>query len=156
MRQRRWMEFLKEYDFELKYHPEKTNVVADALSRKYLHLSQMMIHEMNLIEKFRDLNLLVTPSPHSLFMREIKISCDLRSQIKQARDKDEVLQSQKDQKDFSMTNDGIILYQERICIPNNIDLKNKILEEAHKSKYPVHPGSTKCIKILEKIIGGQG
>ena len=34
MRQRRWMEFLKDYDFTLHYHPGKANVVADALSRK--------------------------------------------------------------------------------------------------------------------------
>ena len=34
MRQRRWMEFLGDYDFTLHYHPGKANVVADALSRK--------------------------------------------------------------------------------------------------------------------------
>ena len=34
MRQRRWMEFLEDYDFTLHYHPGKANVVADALSRK--------------------------------------------------------------------------------------------------------------------------
>ena len=34
MRQRRWMEFLKDYDFTLYYHSSKANVVADALSRK--------------------------------------------------------------------------------------------------------------------------
>ena len=34
MRQRRWMEFLEDYDFTLHYHPGKENVVADALSRK--------------------------------------------------------------------------------------------------------------------------
>ena len=33
-RQRRWMEFLKDYDFILHYHPSKANVVADALSQK--------------------------------------------------------------------------------------------------------------------------
>ena len=44
MRQRRWMEFLKDYDFELHYHPGKANVVADALSRKSLHVSSLMIH----------------------------------------------------------------------------------------------------------------
>jgi len=31
---RHWMEYLKDYDFELLYHPGKANVVADALSRK--------------------------------------------------------------------------------------------------------------------------
>ena len=34
MRQRRWMELLKDYDFSLQYHPGKANVVADVLSRK--------------------------------------------------------------------------------------------------------------------------
>ena len=34
MRQRRWMEFVDDYDFTLNYHPGKANVVADALSRK--------------------------------------------------------------------------------------------------------------------------
>ena len=34
MRQRRWMEYLEDYDFTLHYHPSKENVVADALSRK--------------------------------------------------------------------------------------------------------------------------
>jgi len=32
IRQRRWMEYLRDYDFELLYHPGKANVVADALS----------------------------------------------------------------------------------------------------------------------------
>ena len=34
MRQRKWMEYLEDYDFTLHYHPGKANVVADALSRK--------------------------------------------------------------------------------------------------------------------------
>ena len=34
MRQRKWMEYLQDYDFTLHYHPGKANVVADALSRK--------------------------------------------------------------------------------------------------------------------------
>ena len=34
MKQRRWMDFLKDYDFILHYNPGKANVVADALSRK--------------------------------------------------------------------------------------------------------------------------
>ena len=34
MRQRKWMEYLEDYEFTLHYHPSKGNVVADALSRK--------------------------------------------------------------------------------------------------------------------------
>lgn len=58
MRQRRWMEFLKDYDFELKYHPWKANVVADVLSRKTLRVSSLMVREMNMLEEFRDMNLM--------------------------------------------------------------------------------------------------
>jgi len=43
MRQRCWMEYLKDYDFELLYHPGKANVVADALSQKRMHISGMMV-----------------------------------------------------------------------------------------------------------------
>nr|KYP76620.1 Retrovirus-related Pol polyprotein from transposon 17.6 [Cajanus cajan] len=57
MRQKRWMEFLKDFDFQLMYHPKKANVVADALSMKSIHMSAMMIRELELIEQFRDLRL---------------------------------------------------------------------------------------------------
>nr|KYP57348.1 Retrovirus-related Pol polyprotein from transposon 17.6 [Cajanus cajan] len=59
MKQRRWMEFLKDYDFQLMYHPGKANVVADVLSRKSIHMPSMMVRELELVEQFRDLNLCV-------------------------------------------------------------------------------------------------
>ena len=57
MRQRRWMKHLKDYDFELLYHTGKANIVADALSRKRVQISAMMVKELELIEKLRDMNL---------------------------------------------------------------------------------------------------
>jgi hypothetical protein len=35
MRQRRWLELIKDYELEVHYHPGKANVVADALSSKH-------------------------------------------------------------------------------------------------------------------------
>ena len=52
MRQRRWLEYLKDFDFQLSYHPGKANVAADALSRKSLHMSALMVKELELIEQF--------------------------------------------------------------------------------------------------------
>ena len=59
------MEFLKDYEFELKYHPSKANVVADALSRKSSTVA-WMIKETKLIENFRDLNLGISITPHAI------------------------------------------------------------------------------------------
>jgi len=57
MRHKRWMKFLEDYDFYLLYHPSKANVVADALSQKAMHVSHMMIRELELVKNFRDLRL---------------------------------------------------------------------------------------------------
>ena len=54
LRQRRWMEYLNDYDFILQYHPGKANVVADALSRKTTHLATLMMSHTKLLEEFRD------------------------------------------------------------------------------------------------------
>lgn len=48
---------MKDYDFELSYRHGKANVVADALSRIILHISTLMVKEMDSIEKFIDLSL---------------------------------------------------------------------------------------------------
>ena len=53
MRKRRWLELLKDYDFELSYHPSKANVMADTLSRKSLYISSLMVRELDLLEQFR-------------------------------------------------------------------------------------------------------
>jgi hypothetical protein len=73
MRHRRWSKFLKEYDFELSYHPDKANVVVDALSRKTLHMSMLMARERELIEGFRDLRIVcrVTSNGVKLSMRQV-------------------------------------------------------------------------------------
>lgn len=50
MRQRIWLEFLKDYDFDLNYHPGKANVVADALNRKSFHMETLIVRDLDLIE----------------------------------------------------------------------------------------------------------
>nr|KYP40343.1 Retrovirus-related Pol polyprotein from transposon 17.6 [Cajanus cajan]KYP40348.1 Retrovirus-related Pol polyprotein from transposon 17.6 [Cajanus cajan]KYP40354.1 Retrovirus-related Pol polyprotein from transposon 17.6 [Cajanus cajan]KYP40358.1 Retrovirus-related Pol polyprotein from transposon 17.6 [Cajanus cajan] len=81
MRQRRWMEFLKDYDFQLMYHPGKANVVADALSRKSIHMSSMMMRELELIEEFRDLNLCVELAQDHISCGMITITNEFLRQV---------------------------------------------------------------------------
>ncbi|PNY16525.1 retrotransposon-related protein [Trifolium pratense] len=125
MRQRRWMEFLKDYDFTLLYHPGKANVVADALSRKAIHISAMMTKELELIEKFRDLNLDVELSNGKICLGMIKVSSGLMEDIRQQQENDEHLKEKKKligqegATEFSLGTDGILRCNGRVCVPNN-------------------------------------
>ena len=89
------MEFLEDYDFELKYHPEKPNVVADALSRKSLHVSTMMIHQMELLEKFKDLQLDVSCYDDSISVYKLDLKNTLRHRLGEAQKQDYELQNFK-------------------------------------------------------------
>ena len=57
MRQRRWIEILKDYDCIIQYHPRKANVVANALSRKFIgSLTAFKGCQRQLIEDLRSLH----------------------------------------------------------------------------------------------------
>ena len=45
MRQRRWIELIKDYNLDIHYHPGKANVVADALSRLSCRLNSKILKE---------------------------------------------------------------------------------------------------------------
>ena len=75
------MEFLKDYDFSLNYYIGKAIVVADALSRKSLHASWMMVKEAKLVESFRDLNLGFTATPNSIRSKHVVVTNDFKRQI---------------------------------------------------------------------------
>jgi hypothetical protein len=60
LRQRHWLELIKDYDLEIHYHPGKANLVADALSQK-VHTNVAMILQFpdELVKEFERLNLKV-------------------------------------------------------------------------------------------------
>ena len=50
---------------------------------------------------------------------------------------------------FSMNGDGSLYYRDRVCVPNDDDLKKSILEEAHSGSFAMHPDSTKMYQDLK-------
>ena len=116
MRQRRWMEFLKDYDFELLYHPGKANVVADALSRKTVHTAHLMIKEAELLEKFRDMRLQVELGSESIRCSTLTISGDFLSSVRERQLLDACLNRIREQlgsdetRDFTLGNDDILRF----------------------------------------------
>jgi hypothetical protein len=86
------MEYLKYFDFNLNYHPGKANVVADALSRKTLYASELLMHQCGLYQKLRDLNLNVVYRKSGVRINRMELSCELRPRVVQAQQDDVELQ----------------------------------------------------------------
>ena len=57
---------------------------------------------------------------------------------------------------FSLGWDGVLRYQERLCVPNIDGLRNHIFEEAHGSRYSIHPGSIMMYHDLRKAFWWEG
>jgi len=156
MKQRRWMEFLKDYDFELLYHPRKANVVADALSRKTVHTAHLMIKEVELLEKFRDMRLHVELGSESIRCSTLTISGDFLDSVRERQLLDASLNKVREQfgsdeaNDFALGGDGILRFQGRVCVPDDVEIKRLILEEGHKSRLGLHSGMTKMYQDLKE------
>ncbi|KAK1408323.1 hypothetical protein QVD17_39992 [Tagetes erecta] len=131
---RRWVELLNDYDCEIRYHPGKANVVADALSRK----SHAKAH-----------NICVTNR-----LRCWQIQTDIQSRIREAQHSSVVennlyneMQCGAESQLESKSN-GILHYLNRIWVPNRNGLRALVMNEAHKSRYSIHPGADKMYQDL--------
>jgi len=149
MRQRIWIKFLKVYAFQLMYHPGKTNVVADTLSRTRIQMSSLIIKEQKLIEDFKNLNLEVFTSSNFISYNTLVITNEFLKRVKEKQLYDlklknilSLLDTNK-VKNFSLGADDILKFQKRICIPEDHELKQIVLFEGHKIKLSLHPSMTK-------------
>ncbi|GJW69463.1 reverse transcriptase domain-containing protein [Tanacetum coccineum] len=133
MRQRRWIELLSDYECEIKYHPGKANVVADALSRK---------------ERLK---------PRRVRAMSITIHSGLKTKILEAQG-----EASKDLKaptewlrgleiHFERREDGEIYFFDRIWIPSVGGVRKLIMDEAHTSRYSIHPGADKMYHDLRDL-----
>jgi hypothetical protein len=80
LRQRRWLDLIKDYDLRINYHPGKANVVIDALSRRS-HVSQLVVDSMPLefCEEFDKLNLRIVANTEAT---EMDVGSDLLQEIR--------------------------------------------------------------------------
>ena len=151
MRQRRWLELVKDYDCEILYHPGKANRVADALSRRSVGtlmsieaLPKALQKEISNYQLEIITGRLDSLTLHSDLLDRIKAHQGEDSSLRKARLADQ------DSKDFTTSADGIIHFKRRIWVPKVKDLKEQILKEAHQTPYSVHPGATKMYKDLKE------
>ena len=142
LRQRRWMEFLKDYDCTINYHPEKANVVTDVLTRK-VQIAKLMVKEWHMIEKVSKWNLRV--ERQKVICGNIQVKSTLLDRLKAVQKKDPMVKNwiemvQKGEvSDFNLEPEGVFRFRNRIVVPKDEGLKKEILEESHSSRYTVHP-----------------
>ena len=95
MRQRRWLELIKDYDLKINYHPGKANCVADALSRKGSGtLAALLTNQEQLIYEFERLGLEVV-QPATGYLTTLTAQSTLVKQIKEAQTHDAELEKKR-------------------------------------------------------------
>jgi hypothetical protein len=84
LRQRRWLELIKDYDLGINYHPRKANVVADALSHKSL-VSKLVVDNMSfeLCEEFDKLNLRIIANTE---VRQMEVGSSVLQEIRRGQE----------------------------------------------------------------------
>jgi hypothetical protein len=131
-RQIRWLEFLCEYDFDIKYIKGKDNQVADALSRKVheLHATAISMYKTKLKDRIVEV-----------------ASADL--QYRNLVAKLQQQESPQTEKGYALGTDDLLMYKNIVYVPNDRELKLEILKEMHNVTYVGHPGYQKTVATVK-------
>ena len=80
---------------------------------------------------------------------------DLLNRVLEAQKNDEKIAAIVNQNrvgketEFTAKEDGFLYYRDRVCVPNDNELKKFILKEAHSGSFVMHPDSTKMYQDLK-------
>ena len=135
LRQRRWLELIKNYDLVIDYHPGKAKV-ADELSRKS---STMLAHTRTTYVPFlldmKSLGISLDYDSYGALIASFVVRPTLVDQIrgKQMKNKKLVkevhkIMNRETGKNFSITEDEIVTMEGKMCVPDVEDLKKLIIE----------------------------
>ncbi|GJV30743.1 hypothetical protein Tco_1387191 [Tanacetum coccineum] len=139
MRQRRWLELLSDYDCDIRYHPGKANVVADALSRK----ERVKPLRVRALVMTIGLNL-----PEQILEAQIEA---LKPENLTAEDVGGMLRQDLTKERLKPRADETLCLNNRSWLPCYGDLRTLVMHESHKSKYSIHPGSDKMYQDLKQL-----
>ncbi|WVZ93534.1 hypothetical protein U9M48_039505 [Paspalum notatum var. saurae] len=154
MRQRRWLELIKDYDLEVHYHPGKANVVADALSRKaYCNFIEARPTVRVLCCEIGEVDTQIVQHAE---LYSLIIEPTIKGQIIAAQKQDKGMAhireglNEKKRACFTLDDQGVLWFKNRLVVPKDMELRKKILDEAHTSIFTMHPGSNKMYQDLKQ------
>ncbi|GJQ98548.1 putative reverse transcriptase domain-containing protein [Tanacetum coccineum] len=141
----RWLELLSDYDCEIRYHPGKANVVADALSHK----------EWNKPLRVRALVMTIGLNLPKQIL-DAQTEARKPENIKNEDFRGMLVKNSKDPEKFRTEKlephaDGTICFNGRSWLPCYGDLRTVIMYDSHKLKYSIHPGSEKMYQDMKKL-----
>ncbi|GJT76057.1 putative reverse transcriptase domain-containing protein [Tanacetum coccineum] len=145
MRQRRWLELLSDYDCDIRYHPGKANVVADALSRKERE-TPLRVRALVMTISLDLPKQILNAQTEARKPENIK-SEDVGGMLVENAKFPEAIREQK----LEPRADGTLCLNGRSWLPCYGDLRTVIMHESHKSKYSIHPGSDKMYQDMKKL-----
>jgi len=145
MRQRWWLELIKDYNLQVHYHPVKANVVADALRRK-AHCYSVQMEDPSL-----------SCLMHPLVLHQVALESSLHSRVIKLQQTNVGIHhinckmKEEETKHFRVDENGIFWFKDRLVVPKDRELRNQILSEAHSSKLSIHLGSGKMYQDLKPL-----
>ena len=149
MRQRRWLELFKDYDCIIDYHPGKANVVAHALSRKMIYTLFLKDFDWKL-------------APNGALLTQLRVIPELKQMILNAQKNDAKLQemvqlvSTGNKTNYAIAESVGLLYKNRLCVPNDMNLRKKILYESYNTVFTMHPGGNKMYQDMKQYYCWRG
>jgi hypothetical protein len=144
MWQRRWLELIKDYELEVHYHPGKANVVADALSCKHRcnHLAVQPHSSIRIIPHGRLNNIALIPTIKEDVIAAQRTDVGMGHLRRRLR--------WREAQCFQQDADGVLWFKGRLVVPKDFELRHKIMDEAHCSRYSIHPRTSKMYQDLRK------
>ncbi|GKA02055.1 putative reverse transcriptase domain-containing protein [Tanacetum coccineum] len=145
MRQRHWLELLSDYDCEIRYHPRKANVVADALSRKERD-QQLRVRALVMTIGLDLPKQILNAQTEARKPENIKNE-DVGGMLVENAKNPEAIRTEK----LEPHVDGTLCLNSRSWLPCYGDLRNVIMHESHKSKNSIYLGSDKMYQDMKKL-----